>query len=268
MFGARWIGAGVTVALLALGAGKAMGQSTVASTADHRHGLLHARPHLVHAPAAVAGTQSLGITPRDGLLYIPTSYRPDRPPALMLLLHGAGARAEDIFKTFRQIADDHGVLLVVPSSRGQSWDVVLGHYGEDVARIDKALTRVLDRYAVDPARIAIAGFSDGASYALSLGILNGALFTHVLAFSPGFTASSNAPLHPRIFVSHGLTDSVLPIDQTSRKIVPRLRQNGFEVVYREFPDGHVVPPELADEAFNWFVKGESKAAILQGQLPD
>jgi len=32
------------------------------------------------------------------------------------------------------------------------------------------------------------GFSDGASYALSVGITNGDLFTHVIAFSPGFVA--------------------------------------------------------------------------------
>jgi phospholipase/carboxylesterase len=176
----------------------------------------------------------------------------------VLLLHGAGARAEDILRTFRQIADKYGVLLAVPSSRRQSWDIVLGQYGEDVARIDKTLSRVLDRYAVDPARVAIAGFSDGASYALSLGILNGALFTHVLAFSPGFTPSSKAAARPQIFIAHGIKDSVLPIDQTSRKIVARLRHNGFEPVYREFPDGHVVPPDLADEAFAWVCPRENQ----------
>ena len=31
-----------------------------------------------------------------------------------------------------------------------------------------------------------SGFSDGASYALSLGAANGDLFTHIAAFSPGF----------------------------------------------------------------------------------
>jgi len=85
-----------------------MGQSAQSAAADHRRGLLHARPHLVHAPSAVPGTEPLGINPRDGLLYVPTSYRPDRPPPLMLLLHGAGARAEDILRTFRQIADKYG----------------------------------------------------------------------------------------------------------------------------------------------------------------
>jgi predicted esterase len=118
----------------------------------------------------------------------------------MLLLHGAGARAEDILRTFRQIADKYGVLLVSPIVAPQSWDIVLGNTRGRFARIDKALSRVMDRYAVDPARVAIAGFSDGASYALSLGILNGALFTHVLAFSPGFTPSSKAAARPQIFM--------------------------------------------------------------------
>ena len=122
------------------------------------------------------------------------------------------------------------------------------------------------------AGVAVALLALGAANAMgqvSLGVRNGALFTHVLAFSPGFISSSEASVRPRIFVSHGLRDAVLRIDQTSRKIVPGLRLNGFEVVYREFADGHVVPPELADEApFGWFVKERARPPVLQGQLPD
>lgn len=255
-------------ALPAFAVVEAMGQSTHSRAADHRRGLLVARPHLAHSQSALPGGQPLGIIPRDGILYVPAGFRPDQPPPLMLLLHGAGARGEDILRTFHRLADRYGILLVAPSSRRQSWDIVLGELGEDVARIDTALTRVFDRFAVDPARIAVAGFSHGASYALSLGVLNGALFTHALAFSPGFISSSEASVRPRVFVSHGLKDSVLPIDQTSRRIVTRLRGSGFEVIYREFADGHVVPPELAEEALTWFVQGERRAAVLQAQLSD
>jgi phospholipase/carboxylesterase len=79
-------------------------------------------------------------------------------------------------------------------------------------------------------RLAIGGFSDGASYALSLGISNGDLFTHVLAFSPGFMAPAGRTGSPHIFVSHG----VLPIDRCSRKIVPDLERGGCNVLYWEF----------------------------------
>ena len=106
--------------------------------------------------------------------------------------------------------------------------------------------------AVDPARIGIGGFSDGASYALSLGVANGDLFTHVLAFSPGFIARAGQRGKPRVFISHGTKDEVLPIDRTSRSIVPDLERRGYDVTYREFNGPHTVPADLAREAFGWF----------------
>jgi len=54
----------------------------------------------------------------------------------------------------------------------QTWDVILGQYGPDIAFIDSALAQTFSRYAFDPNHIAV-GFSDGASYALSVGITNG-----------------------------------------------------------------------------------------------
>ncbi|HEX8091215.1 MAG TPA: alpha/beta hydrolase-fold protein, partial [Blastocatellia bacterium] len=121
-----------------------------------------------------------------------------------------------------------------------------------VAFIDRALEHTFQLYNVKPARMAVAGFSDGASYALSLGVANGDLFTHIIAFSPGFLAPASRNGQPRIFVSHGVKDGVLPIDSCSRKIVPRLKHAGYEVRYREFDGPHTVPPEVAREALDWF----------------
>ena len=134
--------------------------------------------------------------------------------------------------------------------------MLIGGYGQDVTAIDRALERTFSSHTVDPARVAIGGFSDGASYALSLGLTNGDLFTHVLAFSPGFAASARRVGSPRIFVSHGTRDAVLPIDRCSRRILPTLRRAGYDVTYREFDGGHAVPPEVAREAADWFAAGE------------
>ena len=130
--------------------------------------------------------------------------------------------------------------------------------------IDRALQETFSRCAVDPARLAVGGFSDGASYALSLGIDNGDLFTHVLAFSPGFMAPSVRVGAPRFFVSHGTRDGVLPIERCSRRIVPQLERAGYEVTYREFDGGHTVPPVIALEAADLFVLGEGGE---EGQSP-
>jgi phospholipase/carboxylesterase len=146
------------------------------------------------------------------------------------------------------------MLLLVPTSKEYTWDVIVGRgrYGPDVAAIDRALESMFRRYAIDPTRIAVGGFSDGASYALSLGITNGDLFTYVLAFSPGFMLPAGQRGSPRIFVSHGTLDGVLPIDRCSRKIVPQLRHAGYGIRYREFEGDHAVPPDVTREAVGWF----------------
>ena len=115
--------------------------------------------------------------------------------------------------------------------------------------LERALDHVMDRCAVDPHRLAIGGFSDGASYALSVGLASGELFTHICAFSPGFAARAERRGRPEVFISHGVDDAVLPITRTSRRIVPELRSAGYDVTYREFPGGHEVPQEMVREAF-------------------
>ena len=122
-----------------------------------------------------------------------------------------------------------------------------------MAFIDRAIEQTFGRYSVDPGRIAVEGFSDGASYALSLGITNGDLFTHAMAFSPGFCWPDAEIGKPGVFVSHGTQDNVLPIDQCSRRIVPKIQRAGYDVRYREFEGGHAYPPEIVQEALAWFV---------------
>ncbi len=101
----------------------------------------------------------------------------------------------------------------------------------------------------------IAGFSDGASAALSLGLANGESFTHVIAFSPGFAAPPETSGRPAVFVSHGVNDAVLPVAPCGRRVVARLRSAGYAVKYREFEGGHGVPQEIAADAMRWFVGG-------------
>jgi phospholipase/carboxylesterase len=153
-----------------------------------------------------------------------------------------------------RVAESHGVIVLAPESRGGTWDAIQGDYGPDVEFISKALEYTFDRCTVDSRRLAIGGFSDGATYALSLGLDNGDLFTHVLAFSPGFSASRSPRGRPRIFVSHGTEDEILPIASTSRRLVPSLDDAGYAVKYREFDGPHTVPQDIAHEAFTWFAR--------------
>jgi len=229
---------------------------------SYRRGRLSARPTTLGEDAAHAaiatqpGLHALGLAAgRDGLLYVPAGYDTTRPAPLALMLHGAGGSARGALSPLLPLADASGLLLLAPDARERTWDVILGGYGPDVAFIDRALTQTFARCVVDPARLAIGGFSDGASYALSVGLANGDLFTHIIAFSPGFVAPGDPRGRPGIYVSHGTRDAVLPIDICGRRVARQLRAEGYDLLYHEFDGPHTVPPEIAAEAAAWFTGG-------------
>jgi len=187
---------------------------------------------------------------RDALLQLPAKAD-SGPWPLFVVLHGAGGSGEGMLRRVGAAADEAGVAVLAPDSRDATWDAIRTGFGRDVAFVDKALARVFETVPIDAARVAVGGFSDGASYALSLGLINGDLFSRVVAFSPGFIVEGSAQGKPRFFISHGTADQILPIDQCSRIIVPRLQRRGYDVTFKEFDGGHQVPPDIAGEAMRW-----------------
>jgi phospholipase/carboxylesterase len=251
------LGSGEEETTTALGPDEETPEAQREAGGEADRGRLLARPGPSDA-AAAPGLQPLDLgTERDGLLYVPEGYAATEEAPLVLMLHGSNSDAQNGISPFLDLADEAGLVLLAPDSRdSRDWDFVFpGHYGPDVRFIDRALEQTFDRLAVDAGRLAVAGFSDGASYALSIGLINGELFTHVMAFSPGLKVPALHRGEPSIFISHGTRDEVLPIKKTSRRIVPRLERDGYEVRYREFDGGHVVPPKIAREAVGWFVAG-------------
>jgi predicted esterase len=186
------------------------------------------------------------------LVHVPDIGRHRAPLRLVLSLHGAGGNARGGLAPLLPVADPHRLLLLAPSSLGRTWDAIRGRWGPDARRIDQALTQVFAAYPVDPAHLAISGFSDGASYALALGLANADVFTHVIAFSPGFLPIAPRVGTPRVYISHGRADTVLPIDATTRRIAPLLRAQGIPTQVREFDGPHLVPAEIAEDAIRWF----------------
>jgi phospholipase/carboxylesterase len=217
---------------------------------------LFARPGTPRVAAPGPGLSRLGLrSARDAWLYVPAGRVATERGPLVVVLHGAGGSAADVMGIFQGLADARNLLLLAPESRGPSWDAIGGTMGPDVVRLDQALAWVFARFAVDERRLALSGFSDGASYALTVGLANGTLFSHVIAFSPGFAAPPRLEGSPRVFVSHGVHDRVLPIDRCSRPLVPWLREIGHgvdhDVTYLEFDGAHTVPPEIAARAATW-----------------
>jgi phospholipase/carboxylesterase len=213
--------------------------------------LLSARPRRDVTADLESGPLGLGTGGRDGFIQLPIAAPSERGVPLLVFLHGATQNGAGMLRRIGPAASELGVAVLAPDSRATTWDAIRGDFGEDVAFLNRALDFVFGRLPVDPTRIAIGGFSDGASYALSLGLANGDLFPKVVACSPGFIVQTPARGRPRLFFSHGISDQILPIDQCSRVLVPRLRSMGYAVTFREFEGRHELPPAVAADALRW-----------------
>jgi phospholipase/carboxylesterase len=190
---------------------------------------------------------------RDGWLYVPDTAEAGAP--LLVFLHGATGTGHAHGRAVIAAADRYGVVVVAPDSRHpQTWDLIAARaFGPDVAHLDRVLDAVVDRVDVDTDRMAVGGVSDGASYALSIGLTNGDVFETVIAFSPGFLAVLEPGGRPRVFVSHGRSDPILPYEACSGTIVASLRHADYEVELELFDGGHTVPPEVADAGVGWWL---------------
>ncbi|WP_196882702.1 alpha/beta hydrolase [Arthrobacter sp. CAN_A214] len=215
--------------------------------------LLAARPGQRPPKSPITpGSRPLGAEQqRDSLVYVPATLTSGEPAPLLVSLHGAGGDAAGGSALLTSLADQYNAVILSPASRGSTWDAIRDSYGPDVGVLERSLEEVFRSVAIDPERIGIAGFSDGASYALGLGLANGGLFRRILAFSPGFIPVGPRSGQPEVFVSHGIDDTILPIRSTSHRIVPALKDDGYDVTYREFEGPHTVPAGIVQEAAQW-----------------
>ena len=199
-------------------------------------------PFATEAPYPAGLTQLDVGARRHAMLYAPAAA--PSPLPLLVLLHGAGGEGADMLEVFRPHADERGFAILAPQSTGATWPVGRPLGGADVAAVDAALAAAFARLPVDPERIAIGGFSDGASYALSLGFANGGLFSDILAFSPGGFVGEATARKARVFIGHGRGDGVLPF-KNAKDMEGLIRRAGYDVRFFEFAGGHTMNgPEI------------------------
>ncbi len=175
--------------------------------------------------------------------------------ALVVVLHGAGGTPASALDAFRGGWDEPGLVLIAPASKGQTWSILRSEQDLDLESVNLALAEAYERCTIDRRRIAVGGFSDGATYALTLGVSNGDLFPAVMALSPGGIVAGEQRGVPRFFVSHGTLDTVLPIARAGDAVVEKLRDAGYRVTYRRFRGGHEASPETSAAAVRWFLEG-------------
>lgn len=192
----------------------------------------------------------LGDGLRDGAMYVPKSYRDDTPMPVMVMLHGYSGWGDELASTFA-LAEEFGVVIVAPDSREVTWGRSAPGFDQDVRFIGAAFRKAAQTLNLDPERVALAGRSDGAGYALSMGLAYGDTFNHVVSIAGGLMSPVRRKGKPKVFIVHGLNDRQMPIERTGRLFQQQLKDEGYDVTYREYEGGHATPPEVVREVFAW-----------------
>jgi predicted esterase len=234
-----------------------------------------AQPEPQPAPPTASDTAEVGALARQSRLvpladnavaYIPASAS-DHPP-LLVLLHGAGRDRLNMIQRFEADADKRGIILLAPTSKGATWDAIAvamtpmtfdsplqlkqGHRftrSRDSDRVEAAIANLAKIVPVDRAHTVLAGFSDGATFALAMGMERSHQFAAVVAWSPGIAIESEGTARGRrVFVSHGRQDPLLQFEVTCGEIVPLIKSEGANVSFFAFDGVHEVP-QAAKDAF-------------------
>ena len=205
------------------------------------------------APASPAAARSPAIVQHiapSAFAYVPATIT--GPAPLIVVLHGAGGDARYFLEQFKHDADQRGAILLSVQSSGRTWAQRRPKDdGSDVANIKAAIAELTAKAPIDRGRTTVMGFSDGASYALSIGMAYPGLFRTIVAFSPGYAfAPSDIDKEQRIFIAHSRRDPILPAANV-RDMIKGLEGAGYSPEVRWFNGGHEIDPQLKNAALDF-----------------
>jgi len=168
---------------------------------------------------------------RSYYVYIPKHYRNSREPRpLIILLHGAQRTGASMIDMWRQVANEHNIILAAPNSKKAAWSI----RRDPLFLMDDIVAAMRKRHHIDSRRIYLFGHSSGANISLYHGFADrgetfaaialhaGALSSRFMRVSDGFKDPGGAPVG--IFI--GNQDRSFPMQQV-RKSAEFMNSMGY-----------------------------------------
>jgi predicted esterase len=195
---------------------------------------------------------------RRAVLLTPERIDPERRYPIVTVLHGAGRREEMLVKAYREEPEARGALFVIPRSHHPTWDLIAANDRPDLDFLEWAYDLIYRRYPVDPDRQGLIGYSDGASYGLSIGLSNPRIFSVVMCWAAGFLVLDEGSLSardpkPSVLLEYGTHDQLFPFERVAVPMRERLERMGYAVNFRVDEGGRHWPSgDFQPEALDWF----------------
>ena len=172
-----------------------------------------------------SGTLQAGGYERSYLAYIPEKLPPGAP--LLLVLHGTGMTGAQMRTTtggeFDRLADANGFAVVYPTGYKNTWDdcrktdptAAKQLHVDDIAFFRALVARFHDAHAIDPGRVVVMGYSNGAQMAMRTALEAPGMVAAIAAVSANLPVADNSVCHPT-----GKPVAVLLMDGTADPVNP------------------------------------------------
>jgi predicted esterase len=174
-------------------------------------------------------------------LLIPQEYDPSQVYPLVVFLHGAGERGDNIAPVlpynggyeFMETASKYSYFMLIPQAPRGTW------WGGQ--KIKQLVLQLVDdtrgQFSIDPARIYITGLSMGAFGMWEMIIQEPDTFAAGISVCGGTrnTDAASQIAYIPLQVFHGSDDSVVPVE-VSRTIVNALQEAGGTIRYTEYEE--------------------------------
>lgn len=196
--------------------------------------------------------------------YVWLPPKAEAPLPLLLVLHGSRPMDWDFLSQFaerwQKDAAEYEIAVVIPESKGPTWDYLLTCQRKDMDFIESAINEVRRRVWVDDKRISVMGMSDGASLALSMALRNPGVFTTALVQATGFFHDPlPTSLKPRVYMEYGEEDKLFEAARVALPNRDRLRGDGCFVEFVMIPGaGHMVREEFFSAALDFWLAPVAK----------
>ncbi len=201
-----------------------------------------------------------------------TQTKPGAP--LVLLLHGRGSDASDIISLARLLPAAYAyVALQAPivEGTGYAWFANRGigrPVAESLAETMNWFDDWLNDYREPKQPVSVVGFSGGAAFAGGLMLahpdryVGTAILSGNLPFEAGLATEPSQLVGHRVFVSHGLHDTVIPRELLDRTWTYLTEQSGASVTTQRDNSGHELTMPTVNALNAWLL--HTPPNIVQG----
>lgn len=205
----------------------------------------------------------------EHLVFLPTSAGKNFPT--IIAMHGRGADENDLAPVVLALEIPNLVLVTprAPFSLPYGGYVWYEHGQEGVpdeetfrtgmGLLQKFVEEVKVGYPVDPKRLILLGFSQGAMMAYATALVDPSSFRGIAALSGYVPSRSHLPLQLSslagfpVFISHGWNDMVIPV-RFGREAARLLTDAGANVTYHEYLMGHEISEETIRDLKGWIAQ--------------